>query len=341
MELQWHDVSTWGVEGKGWSETRKFYDRLPARAEGVVRPEVWDLSRMATGMAARFETDAREIHARWRLTLDRMALPHMPASACSGVDLYAEDHGQMPAAWRWVASSKPESFPEVEQRLVGDLDSGERSYMLYLPLFNGVESLEIGVPRGSGFTPVPPRGGRPIVYYGTSIAHGASASRPGMTHVAILGRRLDVPILNLGFSGNGRMEPEVATFLAELDASLFVVDCLPNMDGALVGERAEEFVRILRKRHPDTPIVLVEDRTYANARWVKSLRDRHEASRRALRTAYQHISGGGDEQLVYVKGEGLLGKDGEDTVDSSHPTDLGFVRLADALQSVLEGLLTV
>src|SRR5207248_2870477 len=81
----------------------------------------------------------------------------------------------------------------------------------------------------------------------------------------ILGRRLNCPVINLGFSGNGRMDPEMASLLAELDAAVYILDCLPNLSAKEVAERTEPFVRILRKARPQTPIVLVEDRSFANA----------------------------------------------------------------------------
>ncbi len=336
MKLDWYDVVSWGVEGKGWSDTIKPFDRLPRHAEGVVRDVVWNLSRHSAGLLTRFETDARSIDARWVLQSERLAQPHTPASAVSGVDLYALDSE---GAWRWVASSKPQSFPTVEARLIEGLDGERRTYMMYLPLYNGVDSLEIGVPQGASFVGIPPRRERPVVYYGTSIVHGASASRPGMAHVAILGRRLGVPFLNLGFSGNGQMEPEIATLLAELDPRVYVIDCLPNMEGDLVRERAAPLVRTIHEARPTTPIVLVEDRTYPHAYWVQRLRARHEASRAALREAYEMARGEGVETLVYVPGETLLGADGDDTVDGSHPTDVGFVRMADRLEPVLRPLL--
>jgi len=83
----------------------------------------------------------------------------------------------------------------------------------------------------------------------------------GMAYPAILGRRLDRPTLNLGFSGNGTMDLEVAALLAELDAAVYVIDCLPNMNASAVAERTEPMVRRLRSARPKAPIVLVEDRT--------------------------------------------------------------------------------
>lgn len=334
--VEWHDVEQWGVEGKGWeaAETEKYFDRLPQRAKSEVRGPVWSLSRHSAGMLARFRTNADTISVDYKLTSSRLALPHMPATGVSGVDLYAvDDTGQS----RWVAVSRPTS-QSVKTPLVGNLLAGARDYTVYLPLYNGVEFLRIGVPAGATFEPIAPRTAKPIVFYGTSITHGACASRPGMPHPAILGRRLDKPVINLGFSGNGRMEKEVGKYLAELDPVVYVIDCLPNMSGPEVAARAEPLVRQLRKARPETPILLVEDRTYANAGFVRGSQKRHDDSRGALRSAYERLVADGFDQLGYLKGETLLGEDRDDTTDGSHPSDLGFYRHANAMEGALRKL---
>ena len=336
MTTEWHDVRGWGIEGKGWHETEHYFDRLPARAKGTVREVVWNLSRNATGLTARFETDAERIDARWTLRADPGIKMHMPPVAVAGLDLYAADPGGTP---RWLGIGRPETIPACEATLAEGLAPGRRVYTVYLPLFANVDSLEIGVPTGASFTGVPPRTRRPIAFYGTSIVHGAAASRPGMTHVAILGRRLGLPVLNLGFSGNGQMEPEVAALLAELDPCVFVVDCLPNMTAAMLDERAAHLVRTLRAARPHTPILLVEDRTYANAAFKPAQRERNDTSRAAFRRIVLQLHNEGVGGLHYLPGESLLGDDGEATVDSSHPTDLGFMRQADALEPALRALL--
>jgi hypothetical protein len=127
------------------------------------------------------------------VTSASLALPHMPATGVSGIDLYALDGGQ----WKWVEVSRPKEVTTVHT--VSGIDPGLRSWMAYLPLYNSTVKVEIGVPKGSTFQPVAPRKEKPIVFYGTSITHGASASRPGMPHPAILGRRLNKPVINLGF----------------------------------------------------------------------------------------------------------------------------------------------
>ena len=329
--VAWYNVCDWGVEGQGWSDTGRPFDRLPAKAEGVVRGPVWSLSRHSAGMCVRFETDATTIHARYKLLSDRLAMTHMPATGVSGLDLYGQDDQ---GRWRWVAVARP-SAVEVKVALASGLAPGRRAYMAYLPLYNGVESLEIGVAPEALFKPVAPRSKKPIVYYGTSITHGACASRPGMAFPAILGRRLDRPVINLGFSGNGRMDPEVVDLLAELDAAVYCIDCLPNMLAPEVAERTEPLVRKLRKARPDTPIVLIEDRTYTNTPFFPAKRKRHTTSRAALKEAYTRLIADGVKNLHYLEGEHLLGDDGEAATDGSHPSDLGMMRMADALVPVV------
>ena len=336
-DVAWHDVTTWGVEGRLWQDEQRlaWFDRFPAAAERTVPENVWKLSRDSAGMAVRFETDAPRILARMQLTNPVLASPHMPATGASGLDLYARD----PAGrWRWVAAAKPEK-QAFEAELVAGLAPGRREYLAYLPLYNGVASLAIGVPAGAAFTGLAPRQGRPIVFYGTSITHGACASRPGMAHVAILGRRLDRPVANLGFSGNGKMDESVGDLLGRVDAACYVIDCLPNMDAKLVADRCVPFVKRLRAARPDTPIVLVEDRRFTNEWILPAKRAFHDANHAALRAAFERLEADGVTALSYVPGDGLLGDDGEAAVDASHPTDLGFVRQADALEPVLRRVL--
>lgn len=329
--LNWFDVQDWGVEGKGWATTEKYFDRLPARAKEQVRSAVWNLSRHSAGMLASFRTDASELWIDTRVSSDRLAMPHMPATGVSGVDLYAEDEA---GHLRWVAVTRP-TAAHTRGVLVRDLAPGYRRFVAYLPLYNGTETLKFGVPATAKFDAVPPRQAPSIVFYGTSITHGACASRPGMPHPAILGRRLQQPVINLGFSGNGKMELEVGELLCELDASVYVIDCLPNMVADEVRQRTAPLVKLLREHRPDVPIVLVEDRTYANA-WIRpSASERHQTSRAALQNAYKQLTKAGVPGLFYVPGEPLLGDDREDTTDGSHPSDLGFFRHADALEPTL------
>ncbi|MDR3618392.1 MAG: SGNH/GDSL hydrolase family protein [Paludisphaera borealis] len=338
--IDWRDVRSLAFEGQGWKDVKAPFDRLPGKAEGVVRPPVWSNSRNSAGLCARFVTDATEIHARWTLTSDRLDMPHMPATGVSGLDLYArDDQGH----WRWVAVGQPEAAKNTKVLAQG-LKAGSREYLVYLPLYNGVSAVEIGVPRGSKLDPAGPRAEgrrRPIVFYGTSITHGGCASRPGMVHTAIVGRRLDVPVINLGFSGSGTMDPSMTDLLAELDAAVYVIDCLPNMAAEDVAARTEPLVKTLRKARPDTPILFVEDRSYTDSTFLDAHRQRNETSRAALKAAYERLRAEGIANLHYLEGESQVGDDGEGTVDGSHPTDLGFMRMADVFTPALAPLVKV
>jgi hypothetical protein len=324
------------IEGQGFADTAAPWDRLPARARSIVRAEVWDLSRHSAGIAVRFATDARSIAVHWRLAPGERALVHMPATGASGVDLYARSD----AGWRWLGCGQPRAEDNVA-RFTHGLE-GIREFLLYLPLFHAVLEVGIEVPVGAKLdrpAPRPEAARAPIVFYGTSITQGASASRPGMCHVAMLGRQLDREVVNLGFSGQGRLDLELADLLGEIAAAVYVLDCLPNLDAKDVTARAVAFVRQLRQRRPETPIVLVEDRTLADA-WARPERAAAHADRRAaLRAAFTALQAAGVGNLHHQEGHLLLGDDAEATVDGSHPTDLGFARQAAAMLPLLRGLL--
>ncbi len=337
-KLRWTDIRELGVEGRGWDETKMFYDRLPAKAEKVVRPAVWNLSRQSAGMLVRFNSDAPEIHARWAVTSTNLSLPHMPATGVSGLDLYVKNSK---GEWRWLAVGIPKAQSNSVTLITGLLP-GEREYLLYLPLYNGTQFVELGVPTNFTIENAGAWGKgerNPIVFYGTSILQGGCASRPGMVYPSILGRHLHWPTMNFGFSGNGKMEIEIADLLAELNPSVYVLDCVPNMSPEEVKQRVEPFVLRLRKSHPETPIVLVEGRRWASVDFLPERRKRHDAERAELTAAFKRLKKSGSKNLHYVKGESLFGDDGEGTVDGSHATDLGFLRQAEILEKVLKPLL--
>ncbi len=332
-KIQWHDVTEWGVEGRGWGkqERKRWFDRFPAKAEKTVTRAVWNLSRHSAGMMVRFKTDANAIQAKWKVLSPNLGMEHMPPSGVSGLDLYARD---VKGKWRWAAATRP-SKQAMHATLLSGIAAGLREYAIYLPLYNGTESLSIGVPAGAKFERLAPRKAKPLVFYGTSITHGACASRPGMVHTAILGRRFEMPVINIGFSGNGKMHKAVGDLMAEVDAAVYIIDCLPNMSAAAVATHCVPLVQQLRKARPNTPIVLVEDRRFTNAWLVPRAKNLHNAKHAALRKAYAKLKSDGVKHVYYLEGDALLGDDSEGTTDGSHPNDLGFLRQANAFEPVL------
>lgn len=325
--IVWHNCTRLGVEGKGWTGTLSPYDRLPAKAHGKVPELVWDLSHNCAGLYVRFTTDASSIQVRWTLLKAELAMPHMPATGVSGIDLYAKEAD---GAWRFVANGSPVTASNVATFEV----SPGKPYLLYFPLYNGLKSIKIGIPKGrtiSAYKPAPGKTQKPIVFYGTSITQGGCASRPGMAFTSIVGRNLNVPVINLGFSNSGRMEPALADLLAELDPSVYVLDCLWNMSPELVGQRVEPFVKRLRQSRPNTPILLVEDYNMRNISPTPM--------GAVLRNVYGKLKAEGVTNLHFLSSLNMLGTDGEPTVDGCHLTDLGMMRLAEGFVKKLRPLI--
>jgi len=323
-DLLWYDAKGLVVEGKGWTDTENFYERLPARAKSNVPEMVWTLNSRTAGIAIRFSTDAKRIGAIWD---GGGAMNHMAATANSGLDLYAKRDGK----WEFCGVGRPKTertVADVAKGLSGELTE----YLLYLPLYNSVTELLIGIDADAAMVIPPPRpaaSARPIVFYGTSMTQGGCASRAGMCHPAILGRWFDHHVINLGFSGSGKMEPALADLLCEIDAAIYVLECLPNMTTEMVRERVQPFVQTLRKAKPDTPILLVES----------PLNPQNNEGNQALREAYAALIEQGVNRLYFLPGEPQLSGEENGTVDGVHPTDLGFYRIAKAYEPILRAIL--
>lgn len=325
-KLVWKRAEELTLEGRGWTEGLKSkYDRLPAKAESMVPADVYYVSHGASGICVRFMTDAKSISVHWTLTDKKLSLPQMPASSFSGTDFYRREN----AIWRWAGGGRPTAFPENVAKFQGTGVFTE--FLLYFPLYNGVLSLEVGVPEGCRLeaAPLRPETNRlPLVFYGTSITQGACVSRAGMTYAAILGRKFDMPIVNLGFGGCGRMELAMASLIAEIDARIYVLDCLWNMNGEQVKERVAPFIKTLRAKRPDTPIIMVEDANYQDICPTDK--------GKLLRKEIELLAKGGISGIHLVESKDVIGSDGEGTVDGCHPSDLGAMRYSQALAPVIE-----
>lgn len=323
--LVWRDATTLKIEGRAWTDTESFFDRLPARALSQVSDDIKGLAKHSAGLAIRFATDSDTLRVRWSLGDPAYAMTHMAATGTSGLDLYVKT---LDGSWAYMGTGRPDGGQDNEWLAFDNQPRIQRTFLLYLPLFNRVTSLHLGLATGSSFEIVPNASGRTVVFYGTSIVHGGCASRPGMAYPAIIGRTLDCETVNLGFSGSARMEPVICDLLAELDPAAYVIDALPNMHDEPITEKTLSLVRTIRTRRPTTPIVLVENINYQTTRAFggdnRGVRDLNAR----FRKAYDQLLTEGCPELLYVPGDNLLGTDGEGTVDGTHPTDLGFTRMA-------------
>ncbi len=333
------------IEGQAWPDNvQSSYDRLPAKAEKNVRQPVWNLSKHSAGLLVRFWTNAPNIHVRYQVGGNH-AMPHMPATGVSGMDLYAKNSD---GGWLWCRGRY--SFGDTIKYNFTGINPEEqyhkmgREYRLYLPLYNSVQWLEIGVPDGTRFDPLPVRLEKPIVIYGTSIAQGACASRPGMAWTSILERKMDRPVINLAFSGNGRLEPELIDLLTEIDAKVYVLDCLPNLvqtkDRPLeeVHRRIKASVNGLRQKRKNTPILLVEHDGYSDGATNPQRYKAYSELNEVMREAFAELQAGGIKG-IYLLTKKQINMGMDDFVDGTHPTDLGMVHYADAYEKTLREIL--
>ena len=142
----------------------------------------------------------------------------------------------------------------------------------------------ISVPR----TAIPVRT-KPIVFYGTSILQGGCANRPGMAHTNIISRRLNREIVNLGFSGNALLDYEIAEVMSSVDAGVYVLDFVPNASSDQIYEKMETFYRILRDKHPRTPIIFIEDPVFTHALFDKKIAIEINKKNKAFNSFFKSI----------------------------------------------------
>lgn len=328
------------VHGQAWSnELKGVYHRLPQRVESKVRKPLWDLSTNSAGLSVVFRTNATDIQVRYQINGD-FSMPHMPATGKSGVDIYATDgNGRQ----RWCAAKY--AFGDTIRYNYSNISYVTNpeygyEYQLFLPPYSELKWLEIGVPEGSDFSFEPVSQEKPIVIYGTSIAQGACASRPGMIWGNIINRKLQHPVINLGFSGNGRLESELFDLLTEIDAKLFIIDNMPNMTNdrtSLIYEQATAGIRKLREKS-DAPILLVEHNGYGNELSSLEAENSYRKTNIELRKAYKDLQAEGIKNLYYLTKE-EIGFHQDAMVEGVHPSDLGMQIYADAYISKIKEIL--
>ena len=322
--VKWIDGRHLPLEGKAFADTERYYDRLPSNVTEQVNEGVRSMKSHTAGMQFRFSTDSTRLTFRWTPLSPSLSMDHMPATGVSGIDVYRRKPG---GVWRYYKTGR--CHKAAGATLALDWTPGDEC-LVNLPLYNGIRCFSLGINPTAQIRPLPPRKSgisKPAVFYGTSITHGGCASRPGLSFVNIIGRELDIPVVNLGFSGSGRMELEMSRHLAAIDASCYVLDCLWNMNLALIKERYEPFIRNLRRLRPDTPIVM------AGRSDVFSTR--HSDSDRFVQALHAKLVAEGWQKVYFLPPDEMYPPGGEGTVDGVHPNDLGMAAHAKAYGKIL------
>jgi lysophospholipase L1-like esterase len=305
------------------------FQRLPNQMKDQVRSLVWVLSQDNAGEYIEFTSNAKKISVRYQVT-EALNMPHMPSTGVSGVDLYAHDGKDN---WDWAPGKY--GFKDTITYTFDNLATKRgKIFRLYLPLYNTLKWLEVGVDQETPLTFLPIDKQKPIVVYGTSIAQGGCASRPGLAWPSIFGRNVNTPLINLAFSGNGRLETPIIDHIAQIDAKLFILDCMPNLGSRTlypeeeVRKRVNEAVAKFQEKHPNTPILLVEHSGGGNDHLLDTQRNKEfEASSIIIAKIYKELKTKGVKNIYFLTNKEInMGINS--TVDGTHPNDIGMMEHA-------------
>jgi len=339
--LEWHSPKAppLRVAGLAWFAAEGVYRRLPLRPKRALPAAVDGLANHPAGAQIGFQSDSAYVSVRVKLA-GPADMDHMPATGQCGFDAYVGPPGDQ-RYFRTARYDHKEAAYECSLFEVSE--PALRNFTLNFPLYQGVEEVSVGLDAGARVLPPPPFAlDRPVVAYGTSITQGGCAARPGMAWTNILSRRLNVEFINLGFSGSGRGEPEVIATIAEIPTpACFIVDYEANAGGTEPLKRTfPGLLGILRDAHPKVPILVISALPGSTERIVPGPREARLERREFLSGTIGDLRRRGDRLLFFQDGGELLGEDFEEcTVDGAHPTDLGFMRIANGLTPVVRGIL--
>lgn len=335
-DLVWHcpKSAPFQLAGFAWFQNDGVFRRMPLNPADKLPAAVDSLANCTAGGQVRFQTDSRRLSVRVKLR-GLADMRHMPATGQCGFDCYIGP--------RYCNTTKYDHKQISYDCPLFELPESElRDITLYFPLYQGVEEVSVGLDAGAKIAPPPPfRLKQPVVIYGTSITQGGCAARPGMAFTNILSRRLNVEVVNLGFSGSGRGEPEVARTIATIPApACLVLDYDANSGLEGLRKTFVEFIRILRAAHPRTPLLVIPRPSFAIELFKPAERQDRLARRDFQKQTVAELRKTGDALIWFEDYVGSLPPAYQEaTVDGVHPTDLGFQLITDALEPILKRLL--
>ncbi len=322
--------------GVFYDEERKQYLRMPQSVADTVSPGVAYLNLCTAGGRIRFTTSSPYIAVKCVVPHGTL-MPHITMVAQFGFSICydGEYAGRINPEFKTLL---PENAIDGKIAFCGQVKLSKEKPLhdvtIYMPLYNGVSELFIGVKEDSVLISPPDYTyERPILFYGSSITQGGCASRPGNDYAGLIGQALDSDIYNLGFSGNAKGEKQIVDYLCAQNPSVFVLDYDHNAPTVAHLEQTHlPLYKAFREAHPTTPIVMTSAPDY----W----RDCGGERRAVVSRTYDYAISNGDKNIYFIGGEELFGNDYQFcTVDGCHPNDLGFYKMAQAYCSVLRPLI--
>ena len=307
------------VEGFAWRKDGEKLYRIPKQtASNPNLKNIAGLANHTAGGAVRFQTDSRNIALRYKLK-DTTDMPHMTRSGACGFDVFISSPGNQDSYLKTVHPPRRaiSEYSKEQVKIAQFQQRRMRQFTIWLPLYGGVESLEVGIEKGAKIlAPMPHKIKKPVLFYGSSITQGGCASRPANAYTTMLCRELDAEQINLGFSGNAKGEIEIARDIASLNLAAFVFDYDYNAPTPEHLEKTHEpFFLEIRKKHPNLPIIILSR--------CSNMTDRR---RDIVKQTYLNAVTRGDKNVSFIDGAELFGTTDKKypTVDGCHPNDLGF-----------------
>lgn len=300
--------------------TPEFYHRVDTARYNEMPQRVKKLFTNSSGMGITFKTNSNIISAKWT-TATPETPDNMTGIVHRGLDLYIKKDGE----WIFAGVGRPKENSNTVI-IVENMADGEKECLLYLPLYDEVKSLEIGITKNSRIEKIPNPFRKNVLIYGSSITQGASASRPGMAYPSRMARKTGINFINWGLSGNGKMQTSVANMIAETEADAYILDCAGNPSPEEITLRTGYLVTSIRKNHPEAPIIMIQRVASESGNFNKKIRERVTLQNQNYKTEYEKLKAKGIKDLYYIEGN-LLGSDHEGTTDGAHPNDIGFDRM--------------
>lgn len=300
------------------------YRRMPEEVAKKVSDGVSFLHTKTAGGRVRFVTDSDYVAIH--TVMDEFGrMPHFAYTGSMGFDLYeGRDYVQ--------TFVPPKDMETGYESIIEFKQHKEREITINFPLYSNVKELYIGLQKSSSQKEASAYVNEfPVVYYGSSITQGGCASRPGMSYQGILSRRFHCDYCNLGFAGSAKAEDEMIEYIKTLDMSLFVYDYdhnAPNVE--YLAETHRKMFQAIRLAQPSLPIIIMSRPKY-------ELDEEEKKRLKIIEDTYYEALSSSDDNVYFINGKQLTELcQNEGTVDNSHPTDFGFVSMANALEVVMK-----